>query len=585
MLKNRFSLLPAIFTLAWPTILEQILQTAVQYIDTMMVGSLGTDATAAVGSTVTINWLINGTVAAIGVGFLSFISQANGAGEKEKISAASGQAIFCTLVIGVFFTTLTLALSPFVPTIMMVDPAIKDITAKYFFVLYSPMLFRTATIVFGALLRAVGDTKTPMRVGLFVNIINVVLNFILIYPTREITLFSKNIKVYGADLGVIGAAIASAVAFVVGGLAITVALFHQPDLNPKGKKITPDREILRPCLRVAIPNALQRFGTSLGYVVFSSMVNSLGEVSTAAHTVANTVESAFYIPGYGMQSAAAVLFGNAYGAKDIKRMKNLGRTMIIIEVLLMILSGAVLFVFSEKLVCLFSTDATVINLSTIILRMVACSEPFFGIAVIIEGMMQGIGKTVNPLVFSISTMWGVRILATFFCINFFDGGLISAWGAMLLHNIVLCALFVIYYKLMLKKPTCSWLFFYSITFLFSETSISAYLAWDIGPGCPREPNIFDKKGNRVHHNQSVHSYSKYNAVPVTFSSSAEPVQKSGTPFSVILPTRPCIKILSVILDNSICFNSINITTYKFLIIITRKKIFSNIFLAKNKRLI
>ena len=64
--------------------------------------------------------------------------------------------------------------------------------------------------------------------------------------------------------------------------------------------MTPDMHILGPCLRVAFPNMLQRFGTSLGYVAFASMINSLGEVATAAHTIANTVESAFYIPGYGM---------------------------------------------------------------------------------------------------------------------------------------------------------------------------------------------------------------------------------------------------------------------------------------------
>lgn len=75
--KNK--MLPVIFALAWPTMLEQFLQTAVQYIDTAMVGSLGTQATAAVGSTSTVNWLIGSTVSAIGVGLLAFISQSFGA--------------------------------------------------------------------------------------------------------------------------------------------------------------------------------------------------------------------------------------------------------------------------------------------------------------------------------------------------------------------------------------------------------------------------------------------------------------------------------------------------------------------------
>ena len=77
-----WALLPAVFSLPWPTMLEQLLQTAVQYSDPAMVGSLGTRATAAVGSTTTVNWLVGSTISAFGVGFLAQISQAYGAGEK-----------------------------------------------------------------------------------------------------------------------------------------------------------------------------------------------------------------------------------------------------------------------------------------------------------------------------------------------------------------------------------------------------------------------------------------------------------------------------------------------------------------------
>ena len=95
--KNK--MLPVIFALAWPTMLEQFLQTAVQYIDTAMVGSLGTQATAAVGSTSTVNWLIGSTVSAIGVGLLAFISQSFGAGNRERAKRASGQAVLVVLAV------------------------------------------------------------------------------------------------------------------------------------------------------------------------------------------------------------------------------------------------------------------------------------------------------------------------------------------------------------------------------------------------------------------------------------------------------------------------------------------------------
>lgn len=439
--KLPWGLLPTIIALAWPTMLEQLLGTAVQYIDTAMVGSLGTSATAAVGSTTTVNWLIGSTVSALGVGILSYVAKAFGAGEDKKAKRAAGQAVFIVLVAGAFFTFVTLSLSNYIPVWMQVDENIRDIASDYFFILYAPMLFRTASIIFGTLLRAAGDAKTPMLSGVAVNFINVVLNFFLIYPTRNVTILGKSITIYGADMGVIGAATASAVSIVAGGVIMTAVLLCHKRISPKGQRILPDREILLPCLRVAFPNMLQRFGTSLGYVAFAAMINSIGEVATAAHTVANTIESAFYIPGYGMQTAAATLAGNAAGAGDRDKYKSLRKMMLPIEVLLMFISGGLLFTFAPMLVSIFSKSQEVMTLGTTVLKMVAVSEPFYGVAIILEGMLQGIGDTKKPFIYNIIGMWGIRIVGTFICTQILSLGLISAWGCMILHNLLLCLLF------------------------------------------------------------------------------------------------------------------------------------------------
>ena len=286
-----------ILTLAWPTMLEQLLQTAVQYIDTAMVGSLGTHATAAVGATTTINWLVGSTIAAMGVGFLAFIARACGANDRPAARRAAAQAVLSVLVVGGLFTALTVGLSGRIPVWMQVEEGICGLAGQYFLVLYLPMLFRTATIIFGTVLRAAGDTRTPMKVGVLVNLINVALNFLMIYPTRTVTLMGCSVTLWGMGWGVIGAAAASAIAVTVGGICITAVLWKHPLVSPKGEGLRPDWAILKPCMRVALPNMLQRFGTSLGYVAFAAMINALGEVAAAAHTIANTVESAFYIPG------------------------------------------------------------------------------------------------------------------------------------------------------------------------------------------------------------------------------------------------------------------------------------------------
>lgn len=434
-----------ILTLAWPTMLEQAMQTAVQYIDTAMVGSLGTQATAAVGATGTVNWLIGSSISALSIGFLAFIAKAIGAKDERVVRSASAQAVLAVLITGILSTALTLGLSSRVPVWMQVDESIQELAGRYFFILYIPMLPRTASIIFGTVLRAAGDTKTPMKIGVLVNLINVVLNFLLIYPTRDMWILGATITMPGAGLGVIGAAIASAIAFAAGGILITLALWRHPLVSPAGHSLKPDPQILRPCMRVALPNMMQRFGTSLGYVAFAAMINSLGDVSTAAHTIANTVESAFYIPGYGMQTAAATLAGNAYGARDKQKMKDLADMFIPIEILLMIFSGSCLFVLAPSLMQIFSSSEEVIHLGTTVLRMVAVSEPFYGFSIVIEGMMQGVGKTKLPFVFNIVGMWLIRIVGTFICTQFLGMGLISAWACMIAHNLLIFVLFLICY--------------------------------------------------------------------------------------------------------------------------------------------
>ena len=255
-------MLPVIFALAWPTMLEELMQTLVQYIDTAMVGALGTEATAAVGATSTVGWMVGSSISALGVGFLAYIAKACGAGRKQEAHQASAQAAMVACIVGALFTALTLSLSPMVPVWMQVDPAIRELTHRYFFILYVPMLFRTASILFGTVLRAAGDTKTPMRVGVLMNLINIVLNFLLIYPTREISLFSHTVSVYGAGMGVEGAAIASAISYTVGGVLITAVLWRHPMVSPKGCSLRPDGRELR---LTPTPDALDRPSAQVGF--------------------------------------------------------------------------------------------------------------------------------------------------------------------------------------------------------------------------------------------------------------------------------------------------------------------------------
>ena len=133
-------------------------------------------------------------------------------------------------------------------------------------------------------------------------------------------------------------------------------------------------------------------------------------------------------------------------------LRDLERAIIPLETGLMTVCGALLFAFAPQLMTLFSRDAEVIRLGSTVLRMVAISEPFYGIPIVLEGMMQGVGKTVAPFIFSVIGMWGVRIIGTFICTQLFGMGLIAAWACMIAHNVLLFVLFAVYFARGKWKP-------------------------------------------------------------------------------------------------------------------------------------
>ncbi len=440
---GRRAMLSAIFALAWPTVVEQILGTAINYVDTFMVSKLGTDATATVGATMTVNWLIGSSVSALGIGFLAYISRALGARQNDLARRAAAQAVLAAIVTGAIITVLALSLSKPLPRWMQAAPEIRDQASRYFFIIYAPMLLRTFAIIFGTVLRASGDTRTPMLVNVQANVINVVLNFLLIYPTREMNVLGIRFTMFGMGMEVTGAAVGSAVAFAYCGILMTYKLYKSPVISPRGLSIKPDAETLKPCLKIALPAVAQRFVTSLGYVAFSAIINSLDKIATATHTIANTAESAFYIPGYGMQAAAATLAGRTVGEGDKDKMRSLTRMLLVIETLVMCATGALLFIGAERIMRIFATDPAVVRMGTTVLRMVALSEPIYGVAVILEGIFHGVGDTMSTFKFNVIGMWGIRILGTFICVEFLNMDLVAAWACMIAHNIafgaMLCA--------------------------------------------------------------------------------------------------------------------------------------------------
>ena len=423
--KNRIILknskMHELWDLGAPTILEQALQTIVAYVDTAMVGQIGAIASAAVGLTTTVNWLLNGILFAVSMGMLSFIAQYTGQGDLEAAHHTSAQAIWIIFVLGVIETVIALAISPVLPMWMGASQEIWRDASEYFFIVNCPLILRGSLIIFGNVLRANKDSKTPLYINIGVNFLNIILNQLLISSHTTISVFGMLLSIPGAGLGVRGAAIATAISQGIGGVTIFWVAMQNPLVTLKGMKVKPEGKLLKNCFNVSLPLIGERIVMGCGYVVFSALVAGLGTLSVAAHSIALTIEQAFYVPGYGIQTAVSTLAGNAVG--------NEGEAMAI---------G--LFCGAEVIIRFFTKDEQVIVLGVSLLRIVAISEPMYAALIIYEGIFHGIGDTKMPFIFAILTMWGIRIGLTWIYIGMFGRDLKMVWFFMIMDNISRCIL-------------------------------------------------------------------------------------------------------------------------------------------------
>ncbi len=437
-----------IFKLAWPAIVQEAMGVVVSYVDTAMVGSLGALASAAVGLTSSVNWFIGSVCVAFGVGTLAVISQSVGAKNDEKVKKVGQQALFITAACGIVFTIVALLFAPYIPRFFGADESLWRISTEYFIIISLPMIFRSVLCVLSSTLRGVGDMKTPMVIQIGMNILNIILNVLLIYPTRQI----GSMTIFGFGLGINGAAIGTALSYSVGGLALLIIYLRHPLFCFKETGIHYAHKEMKECLRVGIPVALERGVICLGHMTFTSFISRLGVIPLAAHTIAIQAEQAFYIPGYGFQSACATLSGFASGEKDVEKVKLINRLITKIAVFIMTIGSVLLFIFAKELMSFFTPDHNVITIGATVLRLVALSEPIYGCLIIIEGTFNGLGETKAPFVISTLTMWGIRILGTAIIVFVLQGTLFQVWLFMVADNVMrFILLWIIFKKGMWEK--------------------------------------------------------------------------------------------------------------------------------------
>ena len=255
--------------------------------------------------------------------------------------------------------------------------------------------------------------------------LDVVFNSLLIFPTRQLGAFTLP----GADLGVTGAALGTALSETVVAIILCICLLRSPMLGlRKGERLRFVPVQLRRAVRLGAPVAIEQAVMSSAQVVTTRIIAPLGTVAIAANSFAVTAEALCYMPGYGVQSAAVTLIGQSVGAKRKDLVTRLGWVTVLLGMGVMLVASALMYALAPWIIGMLSPDRQVVLLGTQVLRIVVFSEPLFGASIVTAGVFQGAGSSLLSSVLNFVSMWGVRITLTLLLVPHW--GLRGAWIAM-----------------------------------------------------------------------------------------------------------------------------------------------------------
>ena len=436
-------LVKTVLLLSIPAILAEISSIIMQYIDAAMVGGLGEQATAAIGLVSTSTWLLGGLCISSAMGFSVQTAQLIGAGREEEARHVFRQSLLAVTVFGLFLAVVAASVSGVLPRWLGGDTVILSDASAYFLIYACALPFEQLRLLSGNMLQCSGDMKTPSVLNTLLCVFDVAFNFLLIFPTRTVTLFSHSFIIWGAGLGVKGAALGTALAEVcTAGLMLYAACVHSEKLAFRlGGSWKLRKSCLTAALKIALPAAFEHTATCGAYIAATRITAPLGTVAVAANSLAVTAESFCYMPGYGIGSAATTLIGQSIGADKKHLARRFAYTSVTLGMLLMGCTAVIMYFVAPWMFTLLTPSPEVRVLGTDVLRLEAFAEPLYAAAIVSAGALRGAGDTLVPSIINLVSMWGVRI--TLSMILAAQMGLYGIWLAMCIELCVRGLLFLI----------------------------------------------------------------------------------------------------------------------------------------------
>ncbi|HIM22394.1 MAG TPA: MATE family efflux transporter [Gammaproteobacteria bacterium] len=392
----------SVWGLAWPPIVGNLLFASVGVISIKAVGTLGAEAVAAVGTGQRMVWVFQALLMAVMTGTTALVARA--VGSKNMIEAAhvTRLAIGVSIALSLITTLVIVLFAEKFIGIFGLDPVAQELAVTYLTISILFIPFMAIGMVIGAALRAAGDVKTPMYIGIFTNIIAIYLLLGLVNGQ------------YGMPkLGILGAALAMGISFTIGATIQLYLWLANKLVVPLGKAGSFTKERLRQLITISYPAGIESFVFQFGMLSFFWIVAMYGTEEVAAYNIGVNILMLSFILGNGFSVAAATLSGQFLGASDPVAAYKSGYQAAGMTMLAMSLSGLLLAFFAEPIAWFFIQDEEVVKFAVIFVWIFAMAQPFMALEFSLGSTLRGAGDTRSPLVITIIGLLVIRVPIAF----------------------------------------------------------------------------------------------------------------------------------------------------------------------------
>ena len=434
---------PAVWRIAWPTILQNIIGGLQGIIDHVMVGNyVGYTGNAAIGVSWQIFLVVIVFISSLFTGMSVLVARFAGAGDTERVNRTVFQAFLTAtaLSLGVL-APLGYVLAPSLLRVVNAAPEVQAEALPYLRIMFVYSGGMLMFFMLGGALRSAGDARTPLRLGAAVTALNIVLNFILIRGLGPIPAFGTAGAAMGTVTAMGGVAIFALVALVRGSWVVRF---------PAGSRLRPDWTIIRALFRFGLPAGVQGIAMNIGGVLLLAFIGSLPTSAEAQAAFAVAYTELFSLVTWssvGLMGAAAAVAGQNLGAGRADRAERAVHVAARIALVGASCLGLLFLFVPRLLLSIFGmSDAVVVTLGVQLLRYLSVSGLFIAVALTYTGGLQGTGDTRSPLYISVVSQ---VIVPLGMCLLIQRLGVLEAgdiWRAILFGHITRCVLSLLRFR-------------------------------------------------------------------------------------------------------------------------------------------